>query len=85
MVDNSDETTLKLVDFGLSKMIGPNETSNDPFGTLVRSIFINFFFIVLCCARSANAETLWQECGPMVIRCDYLRLLKSNSLESILL
>jgi serine/threonine protein kinase len=35
MVDPSDIAQLKLVDFGLSKMIGPTETSTDPFGTLV--------------------------------------------------
>lgn len=35
MVDINDETELKLVDFGLSKLLGPNETCNDPFGTLV--------------------------------------------------
>ena len=34
MSDNSDTATLKIVDFGLSKIIGPNETSLDPFGTL---------------------------------------------------
>ena len=39
MCDNSDETELKLVDFGLSKILGPSETSTDPFGTLVISIF----------------------------------------------
>lgn len=35
MVDASENTDLKIVDFGLSKIIGPNETSLDPFGTLV--------------------------------------------------
>jgi serine/threonine protein kinase len=35
MVDQSNESELKLVDFGLSKILGPNETSTDPFGTLV--------------------------------------------------
>ena len=34
MVDANDDTDLKIVDFGLSKIIGPNETSLDPFGTL---------------------------------------------------
>lgn len=34
MVDNSDESELKLVDFGLSKMLGPSETCTEPFGTL---------------------------------------------------
>ena len=35
MADMGEETDLKIVDFGLSKIIGPNETSLDPFGTLV--------------------------------------------------
>ena len=35
MVDSSNESELKIVDFGLSKILGPNETSIDPFGTLV--------------------------------------------------
>ena len=34
MVDESDTADLKIVDFGLSKIIGPAETSLDPFGTL---------------------------------------------------
>jgi serine/threonine protein kinase len=34
MVDNSEESSLKIVDFGLSKIIGPKELSVDPFGTL---------------------------------------------------
>ena len=34
MSDDTDEANLKIVDFGLSKIIGPNETSLDPFGTL---------------------------------------------------
>ncbi len=33
MVDETDESELKLVDFGLSKMIGPNELCKEPFGT----------------------------------------------------
>ena len=35
MVSNAEDSDLKIVDFGLSKIIGPNETSLDPFGTLV--------------------------------------------------
>lgn len=34
MSDNSDTAEAKIVDFGLSKIIGPNEKSTDPFGTL---------------------------------------------------
>ena len=34
MTDDTDKAELKLVDFGLSKIFGPNETSKDPFGTL---------------------------------------------------
>jgi serine/threonine protein kinase len=49
MMDDTNETQLKLVDFGLSKMIGPNETSTDPFGTLVCLFFILTYLLVLCC------------------------------------
>lgn len=35
MVEDTDETPIKLADFGLSKTFGPNETCNEPFGTLV--------------------------------------------------
>lgn len=38
MADQSNDSELKLVDFGLSKILGPNETSTDPFGTLVINI-----------------------------------------------
>jgi serine/threonine protein kinase len=34
MTEEGDNTEVKIVDFGLSKIVGPNETSKDPFGTL---------------------------------------------------
>lgn len=34
MTDTTDQAQPKLVDFGLAKMIGPSEKSEDPFGTL---------------------------------------------------
>ena len=34
MENKTDDSDLKIVDFGLSKIIGPSETSLDPFGTL---------------------------------------------------
>jgi len=34
MTDNTENADVRLLDFGLSKIIGPNETCNDPFGTL---------------------------------------------------
>jgi serine/threonine protein kinase len=34
MTDKGDDSDLKIVDFGLSKIIGPTENSKDPFGTL---------------------------------------------------
>jgi serine/threonine protein kinase len=34
MTDTSLNSAPKLVDFGLAKMIGPNEKADEPFGTL---------------------------------------------------
>ena len=34
MSDNGETAVSKLVDFGLAKMIGPNEKADEPFGTL---------------------------------------------------
>ena len=34
MTNDTDNAQPKLVDFGLSKIVGPKETCNDPFGTL---------------------------------------------------
>ncbi len=51
MTDNTEEAELKIVDFGLSKIIGPNETSDDPFGTLVTYFqYFKYINIVLCCS-----------------------------------
>lgn len=38
MTDDTEEADIKLLDFGLSKIIGPDETCNEPFGTLVNII-----------------------------------------------
>jgi serine/threonine protein kinase len=35
MTDNSESADIRLLDFGLSKIIGPNEYCKEPFGTLV--------------------------------------------------
>ena len=34
MASNSDDAEIKIIDFGLSKIIGPKERSKDPFGTI---------------------------------------------------
>lgn len=34
MTTNEDNSEVKIIDFGLSKIIGPNERSKDPFGTI---------------------------------------------------
>ena len=47
MENDTEKADLKIVDFGLSKIIGPNETSKDPFGTLVK--LFHFNNIVICC------------------------------------
>jgi serine/threonine protein kinase len=50
MTDNSEEADIRLLDFGLSKIIGPNETCQEPFGTLVMYI-VNLSPMLLqkCC------------------------------------
>jgi hypothetical protein len=59
MVDDSDNSELKLVDFGLSKILGPNETSTEPFGTLVTLIIIiSIKTLVLCGTRSLASKAL---------------------------
>ncbi len=34
MSDTTDNATIKLVDFGLSKFVGPNGTSSETYGTI---------------------------------------------------
>lgn len=34
MVNNSENSDIKLVDFGLSKTFGPGELCTEPYGTL---------------------------------------------------
>jgi len=34
MTESNEKGSPKIVDFGLSKIIGPNETATEPFGTL---------------------------------------------------
>jgi serine/threonine protein kinase len=34
LMEDTDSSQIKLVDFGLSKMLGPGDTSTDPYGTL---------------------------------------------------
>ena len=46
MIDDSDDSELKVCDFGLSKMLGPNETSTEPFGTLVKLFFYFDIFLI---------------------------------------
>lgn len=42
MTDNTDVADLRILDFGLSKIIGPGESCNEPFGTLVRAYILLF-------------------------------------------
>ena len=34
MVNNSEDSQIKLCDFGLTKTFGPSETCREPYGTL---------------------------------------------------
>jgi serine/threonine protein kinase len=40
MTDNTETADIRLLDFGLSKIIGPNEFCMEPYGTLVY-IYLN--------------------------------------------
>lgn len=46
MSSDKDDAYVKILDFGLSKILGPNELSHDPFGTIVFYKHINFRLIV---------------------------------------
>jgi hypothetical protein len=56
-------------------MIGPSETSTDPFGTLVSLLTIQPT-IVLCCSGGVDSETLWQERGFVELRGHHVRFVK---------
>jgi serine/threonine protein kinase len=71
MADPSENADLKIVDFGLSKIIGPNETSLDPFGTLVIKICL-IHYLVIRSTRSASLEALWQRGRSVEHWCNYL-------------
>ncbi len=43
MTDNSDDADIRLLDFGLSKIIGPTQLCREPYGTLVKK----FLFLII--------------------------------------
>jgi serine/threonine protein kinase len=47
MTDSTDKADIRIVDFGLSKIIGPTDFANEPYGTLVK--YYCFIYLVLCC------------------------------------
>ena len=79
MVNNSDDTDLKIVDFGLSKIIGPQETSLDPFGTLVSDTHLDLTFIVLRCPRGPSSKALWQGSRLVELGCDHLSAFEQSA------
>lgn len=40
MTDKTDKADIRVLDFGLSKIIGPKEKCIEPYGTLVRMIML---------------------------------------------
>lgn len=40
MTDDTEQAELKILDFGLSKIIGPNELATEPYGTLVNKLVL---------------------------------------------
>ena len=41
MTDKTDKADIRLLDFGLNRIVGPNELCNEPYGSLVNS-FLTF-------------------------------------------
>ena len=73
MVDGSEDTDLKIVDFGLSKIVGPSETSLDPFGTLVSYYTCDdVTTLVLCSTRSSAPKALRKGSRLVESRSDHL-------------
>lgn len=54
MTDNTDDADIRLLDFGLSKIIGPTDFCTEPFGTLVSNLLI----LVLCSSRGVTRKTV---------------------------
>jgi len=47
MTDDSQDADIKLLDFGLSKIVSPGELCHEPFGTIVIITFINLLSLTL--------------------------------------
>jgi serine/threonine protein kinase len=45
MTSSKDDSDIRVLDFGLSKIIGPNEYCNEPFGTIVKLIYNNKTYV----------------------------------------
>jgi calcium-dependent protein kinase len=41
---NSEDADLKILDFGLGKIIGPHETATEPYGTLVKKNILYYIW-----------------------------------------
>jgi tRNA A-37 threonylcarbamoyl transferase component Bud32 len=50
MTEATDNADIRLLDFGLSKIIGPGQTCTEPYGTLVS----NYVIVVIRCTRGIN-------------------------------
>ena len=58
MTNNTDTAEVRLVDFVLSKIIGPDEMCEEPFGTIVTIIFL---YVVVCVTRSVIGTALYKK------------------------
>ncbi len=46
MTDITDFTDVKILDFGLSKILAPGEMFNEQIGTLVKIINIKYYSVI---------------------------------------
>lgn len=68
MTDNTEDADIRLLDFGLSKIIGPTETCNEPFGTLV----YNSNNLVLCRTWDSSRKAIHKGCWYLEYRDYYI-------------
>ena len=46
MTNNTEQAELKVLDFGLSKILDPHDNCKEPYGTIVSKIFLYIYLFI---------------------------------------